>query len=175
MRSFNIIIYFRKYLVFAITFPDNNRARHDSRTPCGSRVWTRMQQSREHSSKGVRGISVHRICVAVCEISNFIQNFFEYINHLLSKSESVKFSLIESVDFDWFKFREYESVLSIHKNFPNIKKWSTFCKIRFKWLILLTHPPHYADTLFSGNFIVQLMFIQCVSNGCYCSSKFFAE
>ena len=45
--------------------PDNNDARHDSRTPWGSRVRTRMQQSRAHLSKNVRGISVRRICVAV--------------------------------------------------------------------------------------------------------------
>ena len=45
--------------------PDNNRAQHEARAPCGSRVRTRLQQSRAHSSKGVRGISVRRICVAV--------------------------------------------------------------------------------------------------------------
>ena len=52
------------FLIFK-NYPDNNRARLDSRTPCGSRVRMRMQQSRAHSSKGVRGISVRRICVAV--------------------------------------------------------------------------------------------------------------
>ena len=39
---------------------DNNHAQHAARTPCGSRVRTRMQQSCAHSSKGVRGISVRR-------------------------------------------------------------------------------------------------------------------
>ena len=46
------------------------------------------------------------------EISDFIQKILEYSN---------------------------ESVLFIHKNFPNIKKWSIFWKIRFEWLILLIH------------------------------------
>ena len=50
-------------------YPDNNRARHDARTPCGSHLQTRVQQSRAHSSKDVRGISVRRICVAVCDHS----------------------------------------------------------------------------------------------------------
>ena len=33
-------------------YPDNSRARHDARTPCGSRMRMKMQQSRAHSSKG---------------------------------------------------------------------------------------------------------------------------
>ena len=49
----------------SIIIPDNNRARHDTRMPCGSRVWSRMQQFCAHSSKAMRGISVRRICVAV--------------------------------------------------------------------------------------------------------------
>ena len=39
--------------------------RHDARTPCGSRVRMRMQQSRAHSSEGVKEVSVRCICVAV--------------------------------------------------------------------------------------------------------------
>ena len=59
-------IYFcTNYFQFVVRYPDKNHARHDARTSCGSCVRTRMQQFRAHSSKGVRGISVRRICVAV--------------------------------------------------------------------------------------------------------------
>ena len=80
--------------------PDNNRARHDANTPCGSRVQTRMQQSRVHSSKGVRGISVRRICVAVrdhsckhASSSNETHRKWRYIkfNTLNAQRELVEF------------------------------------------------------------------------------------
>ena len=51
--------------MFKIWLPDNNHAWHDARTPCGSHVRTRMHQSRAHSSKDERGISVRRICISV--------------------------------------------------------------------------------------------------------------
>ena len=128
-------------------FPNNNRAQHDTCTPCGSRVRTRMQQSCAHWFKGVRSISVRRICVAVCDHSC---RHASWSNETHRKLRFIKFI--------------YLYIFCKLKNFWCHKFWDIYKTVRDTQKRI-----HWYKV------IVQLMFIQCVSNDCYCSSKFFKE